>query len=500
MAHPNPAFGNGTGMVTFTEWIEQVLPLQSDGFLLLIRDAKDARRFLQRLDSNGTPEPGRVLDPLVNSSEDRVSLIVAPDGSIWVLVGGTELNGWVDSPSPTLRRLFPDGRSDTDFGQRTGVSHFFGFDASGRAYFGLNSPEIFGDPSQGALIRFLPDGAYDASYRPAADLPGESLSCQVLPNGSTVLTQGGNVISEFGPDGRLENHTDLTDKLDQIVQPLRLTYNLLQVASAIRQTDGTLVIDAEACLDSQGDFGWYRSCYGLRYSVASDGELRPFFLPDNLSIRTGGGSTMWMSWGAGNENLWRFLAPSASPQVGLPVTGLICRESSVRIPVQRTGSTADKAEVRGRILPWDGKRWDEAFAIPFAGQFAEGSADVSIDVSLPDRTATPSVCDYLVRLEGSPGLQVSSFNECRIWVLDERLIPQPGGLNLLSPTGPNPPEISWLLAYPTPGGSAHLQSSFSLQEGGWFDWGFQDAIELGPVRVQPISNESSSAQFYRITH
>lgn len=492
----DPSFGDGAGNVTLTNWVAQVLPTQPDGFLLSMIDANDQHRFFQRLDSKGAPVSGPVLEQLSISSEDRVSLIAAPDGAIWVSV--EEEDGWSNpwfgsiSGSATLGRLLPDGRPDAEFGLQTDVSPFFGFDALGRAYFGLKP--------QGGLIRFLPDGAYDTSYRPSADMGRESLFCQVFADGSTVLTQSGNLISEFGPDGTLKKRFDLTAKLIEVVQPMHLTYNQLQVASAIRQTDGTLMIDAGACLFSRGEFGWSRSCYGLRYRVTSGGDWRPIFLPDDASIRTGGSSPIWLSMGNGNEDVWRYLAPSASPQIGLPITGLVCRESSIRIPVQRTGSTADQAEVLGRILPWNGNRWDDALAIPFAGRFTKGSADVSIEVFLPSRTTRPSVRDYLVRLDKAPGLEVSSFNECRIWVLDELLVPQPGSLILHSPTGPNPPEISWLLASPPTGGAAHLMSSVSLNDGEWIERGFQDAIKLDSVMIQPLSKDAFPAEFYRLIY
>jgi hypothetical protein len=163
---------------------------------------------------------------------------------------------------------------------------------------------------------------------------------------------------------------------------------------------------------------------------------------------------------------------------------------------------AQAAEVRGRLLPWDGGRWDEALAIPFVVQFGVGVADASVEMSLPGQAGKPSVRDYHVRLESASGLVLGPFNECRLWVLGEAFMPQPGGLKIVSPASPNPPEAFWLLAQPSSAGTPRVESNKSLQEQGWLSHGFnfQGWIPSGSLMVFPTYTDSSSARFFRMTY
>jgi len=492
---PDPLFGNVSGRVVLAGQVEQMLPIQAGGFLSVVRDSpRDIfpRVFLQRLDSNGTPEAQLELEEILPPDKDHVSLIPAPDGSVWVLAKELVFPGQVGIHPVlgALGRLLPDGRPDSAFGLRDGVSGLFGFDTAGRAYVGLD----------GELVRFLPDGSNDTSYRPAVEQSGDSLFCQVFPDGSTVLTQSGNLILELAPDGRLDNRFDLTSRLDQIFQPLRWPFDFQRVASAIRQSDGTFVIETEECFfDAHADWlPW--ACYRFRYFLTRDGNLRPIFLPENLTVRTDGDFPILM--GGGSQGVWRFAVPSADRQVGFPATGFLCQETSVRIPVQRTGSTAQEAEVRGRLLPWDGGRWDETLAIPFVVRFGVGAADASVEMSLPGRAGKPSVRDYLVRLESASGMVLGPFNECRLWVLDEGLMPQPGGLKIVSPASPNPSEAIWLLVQPFSAATPGVESNGSLQEQAWLShrFDFPGWIPSGSLMVSPTYTDSSSARFFRMTY
>lgn len=486
----DPTFGRGSGEVDIAETINQVVQVTPDGEILLVTGSGD-EAFLRRLLPDGETDPDFYTAELTDMRREYFdSITVGPDGYHWMVVADR------GSGRRQLRRLLPNGRADLGFSPRIGVVRSFGFDALGRGYFQLEpaGSSDFGDPAQGGLVRFLADGAYDSAYRPAP--AGTRVpSCEISPDGSTLVVFS-DAVAELDPTGSLRKRHSVMAHPGEIV-------------SARRQPEGWIEITIVT-----RDGGWP----GWRYDwfrLAGDGHLTP---RDSQSDGDPGwGSRLlardqFTEWrltstefagphdivASTEARLTRTVATNGDPQVAFSKTGIVGVSPRVRVPLQRSGSTGQPGAVRGKIIPWVSGRWSEVAAISFEGTFAAGNGETALELSLPHLEGEAAVSGYLLRLESATGMDLSSWTECRLWMLDDTVLPLAGELRLVSPAGPDLRETKWLLGHWPPGSAATLETSLSLDSGPqWSDLILSDHFELGSVKLLPIATDDRNAALFR---
>ena len=203
---------------------------------------------------------------------------------------------------------------------------------------------------------------------------------------------------------------------------------------------------------------------------------------------------------ASSENrLFRSLAPTQNSQIGFSQSGIVTTGSSLRLPLQRAGSTAGAAVVGGRIWPWSKGRWAEALATPFELSIPSGAADLSVDLRLPDSPTGAPVRTFLVRLEAVTGGELSLFTECRMWLVADTALPRPGGLAMLSLPGPDTAGTlllgQWLLD-----SADMLHSPDGLEKDLWQTKRDSSSITLGPVSLFNVSAQEAPQNFFRLRH
>lgn len=481
---PDPAFGGGSGVVELPYSILQVVQLSDDGGLLLVTESNEGSRHLRRLLPNGEADPGFVTPQIADQWEDYGSISVAPDGHLWRVSGARGL--W---------RLRPDGQVDSNFVERPGVFQFFGFDLQGRAYCQLASgwEYHFGDESQGGLVRFLADGTYDAAYRPLA--PGTwPVEAEIEEDGTALVLLENNVILDLNPAGDT-HHVYPTDGI----------YG--SVVKARRQAGGRLLLTIQTCWPSFMGIHCRRDDMYLEVDGTLTQEPTDWGHFTLMQGATGQWSWNWRDSEApdgfeisSEDRLFRTLTPASNPQVGLAQSGIFTTGSSVRLPLQRAGNTSGEATVRGRILSWFKGRWDEATATPFEVPVRSGVVDWQVDLPLPEPPAGLSVHTFLVRLESATGVGLSPLNECRIWVMNDAVWPQPGELKMTGLPGPGTDDTALLLLqYPT-GKPSWFESRPGLGSGPWSPYDIASPITVGPVLLMPLPTVEASQGFFRLRH
>jgi hypothetical protein len=185
-----------------------------------------------------------------------------------------------------------------------------------------------------------------------------------------------------------------------------------------------------------------------------------------------------------------------SNEVGIPFSGLTCSESSIRIPLERSGNTAQAATVRGRVFPLIGGRWDEISAHPFEVRFGVGEADAELVLPSVAQPGSQPLREYLVRLEEATGVALSTFTACRLWVVDEES-PQPGRLHLLPYPGPD--EANALLAVSRQS-AAQKETMVKRIQLGSPAFGFDPVgyTRVGDLRLQALSTAGSPTGFFQL--
>jgi len=476
---PDPRFGGGSGVVELPHIIREVVQLSDDGGLLLVTESSEGQRHLRRLLPGGEADPGFVITQVADQWEEFGSIAVAPDGHLWRV-----------SNDRVLWRLRPNGEVDPGFVERPGVFGVFGFDSQGRAYCRLEPGfgNDFGDESQGGLVRFLADGTYDAGYRPLESGTGV-WHAEIEADGTALVVLENNVIVDLSPSGDIRH----IYPNERIVHP---------VVEAQRQAGGRLLLKMVACAP-----GW--GCGHYWSHLETDGTLNR--VPDDpaystlMRDATGEWSWTWRDWEApdglgvsSEDRLFRTLTPAVNPQVGLAQSGLFTTGSSVRLPLQRAGNTSAQATVRGRILSWFKGRWDEATATPFEVSMASGVADWQVELPLPEATTGLSVRTFLVRLETATGVELSPFNECRIWAMNDAAWPRSGELRMTGLPGPGTDDTALLLLQFPIGKPSWFESKPGLGSGPWSPYDIFSPITVGPVLLMPLSTEEASQGFFRL--
>lgn len=489
---PDPTFGGGLGRIELTNDIKRVFRVTDDGGVLLSTEtvAMDfsARYYLRRLLPSGQTDPAFVVSELIgfeNIPNGTASLEVAPDGRHWLITQTPELE------TMSLRLLESDGQENPSFSERPGVTRLFGFDSQGRAYLQLDPAMAgrFGDDSQGGLVRFSADGNYDPAYRPLTN-GTRVIQAEIEGDGTALTVLEGNVILDLTADGST-GHVYSTHGIQG------------QVLGASRSDRGRLLLSIFECAIM---------CLPIPYFLEADGTLMeaPFnqtWSPqfDVMEDATGKWSYLWND---GNR-LFRTLAPAENPRVGFTQTGVFSSAQTVRVLVQRDGSTAQSAVVRGRLLPWSGQQWDESNAIPFEVSFAEGVAERSLDLPLTNPTVGAPIRSFLVRLESATGCELSLMNECRLWLLPEPMLPRPGYLGSALLPGPDTADVVWLLAHWPSGGNALLESktdpdpnsvSVNFNAPFWWRWIPNSSVTFGSVTLLPISTDNASRNLFRMRY
>lgn len=487
-----------SAVIHSSDAVLRIWPLASGALLCLVANAETGDRALKRWNQRGHLDPKPVLgsgdiNEDMFGDGDRwlwsdLSVVETPGGVAWLSAIPRVGPGW-PGQSGQLFRLKPDGRLDAHFQPLIG-SRCFGLDAQGRAYFSLQNHDLFRDLDlKEGLVRFLPDGNVDESYRPSLGTFSEIQFCQVFPDGATLLTLQGGALAALRPDGMEESRILLAPSS---AEPGAILAG--SMVSAERLPSGNLRVVTQSC---SGPPACIRFC----------GDDWPSCLERSWILSPGG----WGHFFEGNLNnhqgeellevpLSRSWYPSSWSEVGFPSTGVIMREGAIQIRVARSGPVARSAEVRGRALPWRSSGWDSSDGVPFTTVFLPGEATASIDLNLPREPAWPGPRDYLVRLESGSEVRVSMLNECRLWVVNDSCVPPSGELRMLRLARPNPSDQAWLVVSDQVDQQV-VQAATSMAQPAqaWSEWnGAFSVARIGPMRLQAISVADGPAQFFRL--
>jgi hypothetical protein len=459
-------FGQGSGEAILPGPIRSVVQLYADGSLALLVTKQPQAVELIRLLPDGQPD--------AHFNPDRISYGI---GDFWdrlpeVTFGPGDCF-WVVDSNRILMRLRSDGTVDPAFTERGGIGGYLGSDGLGRSYFRLEPHRKPLNETEGDVIRILADGTPDTAYRLAT--PGRwddwVASGEIYPDGSALLVRGRNTIVELDPDGRERRGA---------------SYRMMDayIASVHRRNDGQLLATIYT------GWGFYR-----RY-LDFDGSMEPVFLPPGLETET----EVW-EWNFpefGSHLIRTQLRPSAG-QAGIGRSGLLASQASVRLPFLRSGNTSRPATLLGRVYPLDGGRWDGAKGLPFEVSFPGGFGEVTAELPIPREPQLAGIGNYLVRLEHATGAELSAFTECRLWVFGEGLVPPAEEQRIALPTGPDTPEVVWLLGWWDPEFVVRYRRNAVLDEGtDWSDSWVVPTVGPGPVRLLSVSTEGASAMFFHL--
>ncbi|MBN9691129.1 MAG: VCBS repeat-containing protein [Verrucomicrobia bacterium] len=403
---PDIRFGDRNGMVTLTnvqtDLTRSIVLTPDSRLVMMILDTESGLTRVRRLSPEGQ------WDPTFQEWNDAEALVAAPDNSVYVR-----------RKSGEVIRLLPDGRQDPNFKAPSGLA--FNATISGAGRFWIREPKhafdsqgrLYAAGANGGLIRILTDGSVDPAFRP--QLTDGPYWWEMLPSGD-VLTHLSEAIVRIGPDGGIR---------------AEYPHNGLSLADWAVQPNGDV---------------------HLRFYKCGPSFIRPFwrcwtdhavlFHPDGSTTRIPALSgseeilpapnALWLTYDQEKPvaNPTRWWIPQHLSEAGLPSTGLFCQRQSASLTIQRTGSTANAATVRGRIWRRSEGRWIETSAQSWEARFLPDHSETSVDLSewIPPSKWTPG--DYLLRMEESEGVHLSGFNACRIWVLPDSATPPQAGLSI----------------------------------------------------------------------
>ncbi len=457
---PDPSFGNGSGSITLPEAFLRLVHLAADGTLTLVTgniwdpERLPDRRSLRRFLPDGTPDPNfAVVDfpELPNRfAEERTA-----SGHFWVLTVPQSEIGELE-----LRRLLPDGRPDPSFAPRVGVTRSFGLDALDRAYFAVDASwtSTLGGGAPVALVRFLPDGRLDEGYRPArpdvAWIQGE-----VSPDGTLLGSTDGLEFLELNPAGELVWQWQYPEAGATDPAANREPDGRIRISAAVRRLE----------CESGGIFGQtFCSSYwkNVAYRISKDGRSEPLYSSElwgSASDFIDAAGTRWVqrSWMETPAAYERSLPVAAGSKVGVGrLTHVVLHGQPIRVPIQRAGSTAGAATLRGRAFPWRNGNWEAESAVPFEAPLPPGAAETDLELVLPASADGLPLTEWLVRIESASGTELSPLNESRLWVFAPA--PEGGGVRLVSSAGPDTPHVLWVV-----GPEGNLQTGFDLNRAAW---------------------------------
>ena len=464
---PDLNFGGGTGKLAIPG---QLLDTATDGEMIFTDDGSHLKRLL----------PSGSTDPEFSSDwpvpDGILSCRISPQGRIWVITGASEAILFDDNGEPKPAAV-----------RHTGVDFFPGivpnrafFDTEDRAYFLMMDSEAFGDPNQGRIIRYLANGSYDDSYRPLApETPASILDMN--PDGSAlVLINGNELIQVDSTGGSRPVHTS----------------NLDNISRAKRRSDGSILLSSVSCFD--GGF-WipFRCTESIIGILGNSATFTP--LQGTLVRQPTEGFLPWYrgSVEAGVQIL-RTDTQLGSSRVGLAHSGRFVLESAVSVSIQRAGSTAKEATVRGRIFPSMAGQWDASTAQPFEIEFRMGQTDVELTLPNQSKAGRQPLREYLVRLETATGVELSDFTACRLWVLDDDAILNVGELTLERFVGADERSSALLLGrWPT--GKAYQHEYRWDPQIPWQTWSPGEGFPtLGPGWVKPVPIDGPGSGFFRM--
>lgn len=398
----DPTFGNGTGMRTLPQ-VEGFDGLSREVFLcpdtgLILRFLEEGRIRIRRLAPDGQWDPGF---PTWNDAD---AVAVAPNGSMFVRQQSGEVVRLLQDGSRDPHFSAPGGLSFNpspfDSGEQRAQEPRPSFDAEGRFYVG--SPN-------GGLIRILQDGSADPTYRP--QLESVPIRWEVFPSGE-VFVQMTETVLRIAPDGAVRSQ-----------YPFGESYGALRLTKSVGLPSGDIYLSVSRCAQIVP----WESCWPMH-----DVLLHPNGMSTQLPpIAPGLGRTVGPTavWTAHDENYpvrnparWWF--PQHPSEAGINSTGVFCHQNSARVTIQRTGSTAAAATVRGRIWRRNSTRLIEGSVQSWEARFLPGNSETSVELGewIPDGDWTAG--EYLVRMEDSQGVHLSGFTACRVWVLPDSATPQ----------------------------------------------------------------------------
>lgn len=474
---PDLSFGGGTGSITLPG---RLLDTSPEGGLL---SKSDDGNSLRRFNPDGSPVPG--FSSAWKPAEGIYWGEVADDGRVWAMA--------IPQKDNLLFLLGLDGLPDASFRPRAGLN--FGthsFDQAGRGYFPVDDSVAFGDPSQGVVARFLADGTYDSSYRSPKHPAGANVRItDTRPDGTTLVIIGGRELIEIDPAGN-----------SRLVYENQSDKNLV-TARLFRGEQ--YILKFEECSPTGPTFYGGPTFWVCRESkqpflLASDGNLRLMEVPG--SLLSAGTHDLWF-WDSQEQfeslkaTLYRRRFDSLGSEAGWTKSGLFSRTKGIRVPLQRSGAVEHAAVVRGRTLPGTGRPWNDAEAKPFKVQFPVGKADAILE--LPNLTADPQhpLREYLLRLETSEDVALSSFTECRLRVLDDSILPVEGELKLTPYPIRDEQEGALLLYQPLSGKMNYVGLQMGLQ-GRWGGWpASENHVSLGSVWLTPVPASAEFPIFFK---
>ncbi len=459
---PDPAIVQGTGLTrvpfTVADFSDLRVLTLSDGSLYLVGRRGDSNNTLTvvRIKSDGRLNEaygdgkGTLSIPDIEVGDLRSAVFVGPDDGLvlcfsqggtfrvrrltvagrwdaqfqeWTHAGagasGTEV---VVSPRGTilarvatgeLVRLQSDGRLDPNFKSPAGLTlpFYFGsgfwfgepaaaFDAQDRLYVGMGG-------SEATLVRILGDGSVDRAYQPqlGAIPEGWGVSWKVLPTGEVIAVLPPQAVVRIAADGTVRQRHDFE-------------FGHGWVGGVLPQRNGDTLVQVWR----RGLPGWWgggRDYHAYDVILYADGTMATFPpIPISANVWTDGHGHVGLSshfnsfMSAGNPFRWQI--PRQVAEAGLLQTGVFCWSDSVRLTIQRSGSTAVAAAVRGRLGKLEGGRWNEATVRTWGAQFPTGVSETSVDLSALVAGVSGT---YLVRLEEAVGVQLGAFTACQLWVL-----------------------------------------------------------------------------------
>lgn len=495
----DPSFGGGSGIAMLPEGMNGFVEVSDDGSTLFGWDEPlSGRRLMRRLLPDGNEDPGFAWPDVsglgVEMTGTTGAIQTAPDGRLWLASQDPDIGVRM------VLRLEANGQVASGVAEWPGISRVFGFDGLGRAYCQVdpNGGWEGGGDLPGGIVRFLADGSLDADYRAFAE-GGFVPSAIVEADGSLLGVRhadgwwwGGTwSLIEIDPAGGVRSERTLPGSSPGFVSALRrleggrILMDVLvprmwshEYTRWIFDVDGRL-----SRVDEPESGGWMQR---LSWGGTFDWSRVDPGVPTPLS---GGGESAY--------TMWRPVVPNAESEVGLVKSGVFVRGAAAQIPAWRTGSTAQAARIRGKLIPRGRRGWDEAAAVPFESGFEVGRAEAMLELELPASVRRAGVREFLVRLEGAEGAGLSALTECRVWSIEADGVPAMGELRMVKMSAPDTQGTSLLMGTWEGFSSDALQAGGSL-EGPYVRQGLDSFLTVDGLWMLALPDEEADGQFFRL--
>lgn len=123
------------------------------------------------------------------------------------------------------------------------------------------------------------------------------------------------------------------------------------------------------------------------------------------------------------------------------------------------------------------------------------------DVAIPDAPDSSAKGEWLIRIEGAIGVDLSPLTECRLWTFPAVTLPEQGKLRLRAGFGPDTPNTVWVIGGWPPHTTAQLQVNVNLGSNEWYSVPFDVALPLGSAIAVPLNTGNlSEPHFFRLRY